>query len=271
MPGRLHLATSPTQLGELFGVVTMAPSLRFWTPRYNIAPGQETLIIRLLDGISARAPVPRSLVGRPLAGVPCELTSARWGLAKDWAISPDVGVPITDAALERAHALPRVWELVARRRCLVPVDGFYEWRSRTRQPAWIGVQDPARRATAPFALAAVWDRWELASADRELPPADEQQAPAPAAVDTFAILTTASNEFMASVHERMPVILTKDRAAAWLAPECNDAERARSACVGKDELLMTAYDVSPLVNSPRHDDPRCLEPAARLALPGFDD
>ena len=77
----------------------MAPSLRLWTPRYNIAPGQETLIIRSLEGISTRAPVPRSLVGRPLAGMPCELTTARWGLAKDWAVTPEMGVPITDAAL----------------------------------------------------------------------------------------------------------------------------------------------------------------------------
>lgn len=268
MPGRLHLATSPTQLGDLFGVITMDPSLRFWTPRYNIAPGQETLIIRALAGITTRAPVPRSQVGRPLAGMPCELTTARWGLAKAWAVSPDLGVPITDAALEHVHTLPRVWDLLVSRRCLVPVDGFYEWKTRTRQPTWVGVQDPARRGTAPFAMAAVWDRWELASADREFE-AEEGAAP-PAVVDTFAILTTASNAFMAGLHERMPVILTGERAAAWLDPECNDAERARSACVGKDGLLMTAYEVSPLVNSPRHDDPRCLEPAARLALPGFD-
>lgn len=274
MPGRLHLATPPTLLGERYGVITMDPSLRLWTPRYAISPGQETLILRVIEGVHGTAPVPRGMVGKPLAGLPCEITTARWGLVSSWASTPDVGVSVIDAAAETLERRPVLWSLFSRRRCVVPVDGYYEWRDAgqgKREPTWVGVLDSATRSTAPFLLGAVWDRWEAEPAARE----GGGGPSGPSTVDTFAILTIPAAGPVAAVHPRRPMLLDAERLAEWLAPrmgeEKNDAERVRSACVNAATPEMTWYAVSQLVNSPRHDGPRCLEPAARLALPGFGD
>jgi len=272
VPGRLHLATPPTLLGERYGIITMDPSLRLWTPRYAIAPGQETLILRGIEGVRTAAPVPRGMVGKPLAGLPCEITTARWGLVSSWASSPDVGVSVIDSAAETLERRPVLWELFSRRRCVVPVDGYYEWRDAAkREPHWIGVMDASTRSTAPFLLAAVWDRWEADPKPRD----GTAPASGPSTVDTFAILTIPASGPVTAVHPRRPMILPVERLAEWLAPprddEKNNAERLRSACVNAPIPEMTWYAVSQLVNSPRHDDPRCLEPAARLALPGFGD
>lgn len=258
----------------MLGVITMDPSLRLWKPRYNIAPAQETLIVRSIGGLTVRAPIPRAMIGKPLAGMPCEITTARWGLAKGWAASPDVGVSIVDAALEKLDELPTLWSLLESRRCLVPVDGYYEWRSTgdgVREPTWVGVHDPGTRSTGPFVLAGIWDRWERPDSETlnesgEPEPAAE---PIPAVVDTFAVLTLPSTGPFAEIHPRMPLVVPPERAAAWLSAETKDAERCRSALMKPLDPKLTSYAVSQLVNSPRHDEPRCLEPAARLALPGF--
>lgn len=275
VPGRLHLATPPTFLGERYGVITMDPSLRLWTPRYAIAPGQETLIVRGIEGVTTPAPVPRGMVGKPLAGQACELTTARWGLVSSWASTPDVGVSVTEASVETLDRRPVLWSLLSRRRCAVPVDGYYEWREVgkvKREPTWVGVVDPATRSTGPFLLAGVWDRWEAESGE------GGAGAKGGGGVDTFAILTVAATGAVGEVHPRRPMILGLDGLAAWLGSsaekvggdaETNNAERVRSACEESQIPEMTWYAVSQLVNSPRHDDPRCLEPAARLALPGF--
>lgn len=273
MPGRLHLATSPTQFGEMLGVITMDPSLRLWKPRYNIAPGHETLIIRAIEGLSTRAPIPRSMVGKPLAGMPCEITTARWGLAKDWAATPDVGVSTVELSLESLDRDPAFWTLLGQRRCLIPLDGYYEWRliaAGSREPTWMGVIDEATRSAGPFVIAGVWDRWERNSADHD-PGEEEGGAFVPAVVDTFAILTKPAEGEFAEIHPRMPVVMPLGGAVEWLNAEMNNAERQRSACMQINTRKLASYAVSQLVNSPRHDDPRCLEPAARLALPGFGD
>ncbi len=249
----------------------MDPSLRLWTPRYAIAPGQETLIVRGIEGVTNSAPVPRGMVGKPLAGLACELTTARWGLVSSWASAPDVGVSVTEASVETLERRPVLWSLLSRRRCVVPVDGYYEWREvgkGVREPTWVGVVDSSTRSTGPFLLGGVWDRWETE------PGESGGGLKGAGGVDTFSILTVEATGPVGDVHPRRPMILGADRLAEWLgssgdAPEKNDAERVRSACVGQKTPEMTWYAVSQLVNSPRHDDPRCLEPAARLALPGF--
>jgi putative SOS response-associated peptidase YedK len=269
MPARLHVATSPTQIGEMFGVITMDPSLRLWQPRYNIAPGRGTLIVRMIEGISAEVPVPRGMVGKPLAGAACELTIAQWGLLKPWAASPEIGIAVTESGLESLERQTDLWRLVERRRCLVPADGVYDWKRgvgpNPREPYWAGVVDPAIRATAPFLMAGIWDRWSP----------DEPGTVAP--IDTFAILTRGSAGPIAEVFERVPIVVPMAQAGSWLrgadatSPKKNHAEGSRSACESMPDPNWSWYAVSPLVNSPRHDDPRCLEPAARMALPGFGD
>lgn len=265
MPARLHLATSPTQIGDMFGVITMDPSLRLWQPRYNIAPGRGTLIVRMIEGISAEVPVPRGMVGKALAGAACELTIAQWGLLKPWAASPEIGIAITESGLESLERQTDLWRVVERRRCLMPADGVYDWKRGgahdPRQPYWAGVVDPATRATAPFFMAGIWDRW--------VP--DETGSTSP--IDTCAILTRDAAGPVAEVFERVPIVVPLADAAAWLRgstdTKTNHAEASRSACQSMPDPNWSWYAVSPLVNSPRHDDPRCLEPAARLALPGF--
>jgi putative SOS response-associated peptidase YedK len=276
MPARLHLATSPTQIGDLFGVITMDPSLRLWQPRYNIAPGRDTLVIRMIEGVSAEVPVPRGMVGKPLAGTACELTIARWGLVKPWAASPEIGIALTESGVDTLDRQPDLWTLLERRRCLVALDGFYEWKRAAptdpREPQWVGVVDPATRSTGPFLVAGVWDRWSP-----EVVSTAGGAAGGAAPLDTFAILTRDASGALAEVFDRVPVVVPNASASAWLLGmgpasadgKTNHAEASRSACQSVSEPNWSWYAVSPLVNSPRHDDPRCLEPAARLALPGF--
>jgi putative SOS response-associated peptidase YedK len=139
---------------------------------------------------------------------------------------------------------PSFREAFARRRCLVPVDGFYEWSRRgdRKRPFYFHLRDGE-----PFAIAGLWERWEGDGGPLE----------------TCTLLTTQANELLAPYHDRMPVILRSEDYDLWL-----------DSGVGRGDLLQTllrpyphegmgAYAVSPRVNSPAHDSPRCVEPACK--------
>jgi putative SOS response-associated peptidase YedK len=124
-------------------------------------------------------------------------------------------------------------------RCLVPACGFYEWKKegKAKQPFLI-----RRRDRSPIALAGLWERWEGAGSEKPL--------------ETFTIITTAANELVQPAHERMSLILSPDQFDAWLFPGEPTAELR--AAPKADEL--EAVPISTWVNSPSHDDPRCMEP-----------
>ncbi len=224
MCGRYTLTSEAAALAERFALD--APE-QIVLPRYNIAPGQEAPVI-VNDGRS-------------------RLHLMRWGLVPSWAREPRDA--LINARAETLGQKPSFREAFARRRCLVPADGFYEWRRRP------GVRKAPMRFTLKngelFAFAGLWDTRRDAQGRN---------------IHTFAIVTTEANELMRPIHPRMPVILRQDRAAAWL-----DAQSPAAAAL--DTLLapyaadgMDAYEVSPLVNSPANDSPAC---AARLSREPF--
>jgi putative SOS response-associated peptidase YedK len=157
-----------------------------------------------------------------------------------WAEDPKVGHRLALARVETVATAPAFRNAIRRHRCLVVVDGFYEWKregAKTKSQPFF-----ARRADgAPFALAGVWDRWT--SKDGEV-------------VESCAILTQPARAPIDAVHERMPVVLERDVWDAWLDPQRTDA----SALLAPRSPELVVQPVSSYVNDPRHDDPRCSAP-----------
>lgn len=206
MCGRYSLTTTPDELRRLFGFDSL-PNL---APRYNVCPTQEAPIVRLTQA------------GRR------ELAQLRWGPPG----GPGRG-PLINARGETVAQLPAFRDSFRRRRCLVPADGFYEWRveNGTKQPFRIGF-----RGGAPFAFAGIWQ--------------DEG----------FTIVTTDANAKLAPIHERMPVILTTDDYATWLDTHERNAQAALALLRPFPPDTMAFYRVGPHVNSARNDDPACIAP-----------
>jgi putative SOS response-associated peptidase YedK len=188
-------------------------------PRYNVAPTQDAPIVRVASD------------GRR------EGVMMRWGFTPSWASDPIGGNLPINARAETIGTSPLFRDSFARRRCLVPMTGFYEWRQTMgdpKQPYWIG-----RKDREPFVLAGVWDSWTRA---------DES-------VDSFAIITTTPNPLMAGLHDRMPVILEPGEYASWLDPTSSNPQSLVDLLRPSRNPGFEAYPVSTRVNSPRNDDP----------------
>ena len=190
--------------------------------RFNIAPTQEAPVIRAGAG-GAR-----------------EVAMLRWGLVPFWAKDLKVGTKMINARSETAPDKPSFRSAFRRRRCLIPADGFYEWKREEggKQPFYIRMKDGR-----PFAFAGLWESWH-----------DDE-------VRSCAILTTQANALVGDVHERMPVILPGEDYEAWLDPEAEREELVSLLRPYPGEDLET-FPVSRFVNSPRNNDERCVEPAA---------
>ncbi len=194
--------------------------------RYNIAPTQQVLTI-VADRDGNRL-----------------WRSLQWGLVPFWAKDPAIGNRMINARAETITEKPSYRQAFARRRCVVPATGFYEWRKDadgSKTPWFI-----ARTDGLPLALAGIWDRWD---GDPEQP------------LFSCSIITTAANPFMRDLHERMPVILEPADLTGWLARAAQSAElQARVTAPVTAELQ--AWPVSRAVNSPANDAPRLVEPVA---------
>jgi len=225
MCGRFNLTASGEEIAEAFDLGE-APEL---APRYNIAPTQPVAVVRLEAGTGRR-----------------RLGALRWGLVPEGAPETDRGH--INARAETAWQKPSFREAFARRRCLIPATGFYEWQRTTaskRRP-WLFALGSGR----PFAFAGLW----------ELPARD-------GASPTCTILTTEPNDVTRPVHDRMPVILSPDGYARWLDPKPGDAVALRPLLVPFPAGAMTARPVSTAVNNARFDDPACLDPEEQPPLP----
>ena len=171
------------------------------------------------------------------------LEMLRWGLIPPWADESQIGSRMINARAETAPEKPSFRRAFRVRRCLIPADGFYEWKrtNGSKQPYYIHMKDER-----PFAFAGLWESW------------NDNSGPA---IRSCTILTTGPNALVAGVHDRMPVILPAGSYDAWLDPEAErDELAALLAPYPEDE--MEAYPVSRFVNSPSNNDPRCIEPAA---------
>ncbi|MDD9990852.1 MAG: SOS response-associated peptidase [Rhodospirillales bacterium] len=228
MCGRFTQRMTWRELHERMDLVGTPLNLR---PRFNVAPSQDVAAVRAADG------------GRTLAML-------RWGLIPAWARDSAIGHRLINARSETAAQKPSFRAAYRQRRCLIPADGFYEWRreGKTRQPWLFGLLHGT-----PFAVAGLWERWTVPQA-AALTGSLAERAPGDA-VETCTILTTAANETVAPVHGRMPVILPPDAYGPWLAGD-------DVPLVPYPADAMTAHPVSTLVNRPANDDPRCVEPVA---------
>jgi len=201
-------------------------------PRYNVT------LTHLMPVIAAGAEGP-------------EVRGMTWGLVPFYERNKAQRRMLPNAKAETAASLSAFKHAVARRRCLVPANGFYEWKTmgKLKLPHLFTLQDEA-----PFAFAGIWE------------PADDA---APAEPATYAILTTEPNSLVAPIHNRMPVILTDETMAHWLGHEPLPAEAYRELTRPLAAERMQEREVSRHMSNSRHEGPQCLEPpeAAEPELP----
>jgi putative SOS response-associated peptidase YedK len=197
-------------------------------PRFNIAPTQNVMILRL------------DADGRVVSD------KVRWGLVPFWAKDADIGNRMINARAETVAEKPSYRQPFSRRRCLVLADGFYEWRKEAsgKTPFYI-----SRADGLPFGMAGLWD--ECA----KVVPADEPP------LRTCTIITTPANEFMQDLHHRMPVLMGRDSAPAWLDTAATSDELLQMILTTQ-VTQMQAWPVARTVNNPINDEPQLIEPAA---------
>jgi putative SOS response-associated peptidase YedK len=224
MCGRYLLTTPVDALSRLFRI-SERPNLG---PRYNIAPTQDVPIVRVSREGDRR-----------------ELIMVRWGLVPYWADDVKIGNRLINARAETIERTPAFREAYRRRRCLVPADGFFEWRKQGRQRQPLLVR---RRDRAPFAFAGLSERWKQ---------------PDGGMLRSCTIVTCPPNALVAAVHDRMPVILAEADHDAWLRPE-TDGRPLLRPCPAD---WLEAIAVSSRVNSPANDDPECIAPLIDTAEP----
>ena len=214
MCGRYRL-TRADRLAEKFDA-ELAEGLH---PRYNIAPTQPVPVVRA------------SRSGRVIA-------SLRWGLIPNWA--KDASMAQINARGETLLEKPAFKENFERRRCLIPADGFYEWKrsARSKQPFHFGMKDDSL-----FAFAGIWDRW---------------RTPQGQVIESCAILTTKPNELLRDVHDRMPVILWPESYREWLVAPASDCGRLSTLLQPFDAWMMKRFPVSSSVNNVQNDTPECI-------------
>jgi len=219
MCGRYSLASVLEIIQERFSFDTIAST---FSPRYNIAPGQNAPVV--------------------VGGDQPELRFMRWGLVPSWAKDQAIGYKMINARAETIAEKVSFKRLLPSRRCLVLSDGFYEWftppDSKTKVPLRFTMHD-----NQPFSMAGLWDRW--------ISPDKEELA-------TFTIITTNANDLVSQYHNRMPVIFERASEQVWLDTKEHDQDRLLSLLKPYPAERMDHYEVSTLINSPRNDIPDCI-------------
>lgn len=197
--------------------------------RYNISPNQPVPIV--------------------FQESPNKVEEMIWGLIPHWAEDPKIGNKLINARAETLLKKPAFKESFLRRRCLIPADGFYEWKKLGKEkiPYYIKLKD-----SSLFAFAGLYDVWK--SPDGRL-------------IKTFTIITTEPNELVKEIHNRMPVILRKEYEEIWLNKEVNDFKKLQSLLVPYPAEEMEAYPVSKKVNSPSYDSEDLIKPVKIYIIP----
>lgn len=222
MCGRYYFTTPAEAMQQLFGVAARVPI----PPRYNIAPRQPVLVVRL-DEHGNR-----------------ELVAVEWGLVPEW--KKEIGdKPLINARIETADAKPSFRSSVKRKRCLVPFNGWYEWRSEQgrKQPYSI---EPVQGG--PLAFAGIWSVWHGPGGDHWL--------------ETMAILTGPATGPMKSLHHRKPLVLDATDYARWLEPHDPLPRGFLNSFDWVPETQFHWRAVNTKMSSVRFEGPECLEPAA---------
>jgi putative SOS response-associated peptidase YedK len=243
--GRFVTASSPTLIADRFAVDEIDQSVGESQPDYNVAPRREVMVVRKRDD--------RRVLSR-----------LRWGLVPSWAKDVKIGDRMINARAETVATKPAYRRALAKKRCLIPADGFYEWQAG--QAGQAGKADKSgvkpkkqpffihRRDGEPIALAGLWEVWRVP---------DEGAAELVGSglgnsdgwLRTCVIVTTTPNAVMAPIHNRMPVILPESAWEQWLDPDEQDVDALSKLLVPAPPELLEAYPVSTNVNSARNNGP----------------
>ena len=221
MCGRFTQQRPASELAEIFGA---EPLVDDPGGHYNVAPTDDALVVVQRDERRG-------------------LTAYRWGLIPHWANEARVGSKMINARAETITSSPAFRDAFVRKRCLVPVDSFYEWKREgtVRQPYRI-----VRRDGRPLALAGLWAGWKdpVTQSVRR----------------TFTIVTTTANEAIAGLHDRMPVIVAEDDWARWLDPAPADTGELLGLLAPSEDVELEVYAVVRDVNDVRRDGPELIAP-----------
>ena len=226
MCGRYSLSVTPEMLRTLVNV----DAYLNLEPRFNIAPTQMAPVVRSFNG------------GR-------RMDMLRWGLIPSWSRDKTAASKLINARGETVAQKPSFCDAYKHRRCLVPVDGFYEWRKEGegKQPFRIGFKEGK-----PFVFAGLWESWTIPAGQE-----DDGEV-----IETYTIVTTDANERIAPIHHRMPVIVDPADYEIWLTGDPSEAANVIRAFPPCD---MAFYRVSPRVNNVRNDDESCVEPLKKTS------
>lgn len=220
MCGRFTLHTPESRIRETFHLENTEPI--GLVPRYNIAPSQDIPIIRNTETST-------------------EMVLAKWGLVPHWSKEPKTKYSTINARIETVAEKPAYRTSFKRRRCLIPADGFYEWKvvNGKKVPHYI-----RKRDGGVFAFAGIWDRWE-----------GEGET-----LDSCSIIVMPANDVMKAIHERMPAIIAPASYDLWLDARVTDKEEIMEHLNSALSGFLRINPVSTWVNTPKHDDERCIRP-----------
>lgn len=221
MCGRFTNVMTWRELVTLYRITEERPAVYFLA-RYNIAPTQEVLVVRL-DAVGARG-----------------LAMLRWGLVPAWAPDLKIGYSTINARAETVDTKPTFREAFHRRRCLVPASGYYEWRATEsgKQPVYF---TPAEGEATTWTFAGLWERWQKAGQT----------------VESFTIVVGPGNELAKPIHDRMPVILDSASHEEWLT---GPPEAAKALLTPYPADRMRAFEVPSRVGNVRNDDASLIQP-----------
>lgn len=231
MCGRFVQTSPQSALANLFGTQGALPNL---AANWNVAPTQDALVVRRNPETGRR-----------------HMDALRWGLVPVWSKDASGAARMINARAETITEKPAFRDAFAKRRAIVPIDAFYEWRTdgRAKQPFAV-----ARANGRPMALAALWERW---------------RAPDETILRSFTIVTTAANAKLGPLHPRMPVVLPPDAWAAWLGEVEGDA---RALLRPAPDDALAAWPVDARVGNVRNNDAALLARDPLVpAIAGLDD
>jgi putative SOS response-associated peptidase YedK len=224
MCGRYRLSRRKQIIEEYFDTADWQED---WSPRYNIAPTQPVPVIRQHPKEPVR-----------------QLALMKWGLVPHWAKDASDAARTINARSETAASKPAFRDPLKFRRCLIPADGFYEWarKGSSKQPYCFQVGD-----SGLFAFAGLWERW---------------RDPSGQWVKSCSIVTTTPNAVTSAIHDRMPVILDRDRYDLWLDPGMTKVEAVSDLLRPCDARQKRCVPVSTRINHVANDDEDCSRPVA---------
>lgn len=228
MCGRFVSSSSPADLASYFGAEGSAPVEEALEPNYNVAPTSDVYVVHADGGVR-------------------RVDAFHWGLVPIWAKDPKVGNRMINARSETLATKGAFKPAFKRRRCIVPADGFYEWKKlpgqKRKQPYFIHRPDDE-----PFAFAGLWEVWK--GPEKE---SDQVQ------LRSTTIITTSANEPMAAIHDRMPVVLPPSAWDDWLDPDNEDIDTLGQLLVPAPAALITMHPVSTDVGNVRNRGPQLTE------------